>query len=411
MLAMPPKISLDDVLAMDNRLFKNKLVLKPNYTLRNIDDVLHRDDEIEKYYEYLKDLFLGVSPNNIFVYGKPGLGKTLLTKLVLEEVRRKADERGIELSIINVNCDEIRTEHAILQKLVQEMPLNEPRKVIGNSRDRHIDYLKYLINHYQGIIIIVFDELDKAEKPEMINSIIRTESALSGQFPTIIGITNDLGLRNKFPNHLKSVLCENELIIKPYEAEQLIDIIKARVEIGFKPNTVDEMAIGLCAALAAQEYGDVRRAIDMLRVAGELAEERKAGIVEEQDVRDACEKLENDRFIEVIKTLPQQSKAVLLSCIYVFESTKENITSNIYDAYVKISKAVDIDILTQRRITDLLSELNQLGIIEGFNEFRGRRGRKKVITKITSKEKALETLYEDYRIAMIKGIPPSAFIR
>lgn len=408
---MPPKISLDDVLAMDSRLFKNKLILKPNYTLRNIDDVLHRDDEIGKYYEYLKDLFLGVSPNNIFVYGKPGLGKTLLTKLVLEEVRRKADERGIELSIININCEEMRSEHAILQKLVQEVPSDEPRRVIGNSRDKHVTYLKYLINHYQGIIIIVFDELDKADKPEMINSIIRTESASSGQFPTIIGITNALGLRNEFPPHLKSVLCENELIVKPYEAEQLIDIIKARVELAFKPGVVDEMAIAICASYAALEYGDVRRAIDLLRVAGELAEERKSGIVTEQDVRNAGEKIENDRFIEVIKTLPQQSKAVLLSCIYVFESPKENITSNIYEAYVKISKAIDIDSLTPRRVTDLLSELDQLEIIEGFNEFRGRKGRKKVITKITSKERVLETLYEDYWIAMIKNMPRSAFLR
>jgi len=64
---MPPKVSLGDVLAMDNSLFKNKQVLKPNYTLKSIDDVLHRDDEIRKFYEYVKDVFIGVSPNNVFI--------------------------------------------------------------------------------------------------------------------------------------------------------------------------------------------------------------------------------------------------------------------------------------------------------------------------------------------------------
>lgn len=410
-LTIPPKISLDDILNTENSLFKNKQVLKPNYTLRNLDDVLHRDDEIRKYYEYLKDIFIGVSPNNIFIYGKPGLGKTLLTKLVLEEVRKKADERGIELCIININCDEVRSEHAILQRLVKEMPSNEPRWILSNSRDKHNQYLKYLINHYQGIILIVLDELDKADTPDMINKIIRTESEASGQFPTIIGITNDLGLRDKFPSHLKSVLCENELIIKPYEAEQLTDIIKARVKIAYKPNVVDEIAIGLCAALAAQEYGDVRRAIDLLRISGELAEERKSNSIEEIDVRKACDALERDRFIEVIKTLPTQSKAVLLSCVYIDGSSKENITSNIYSAYTKISTALGIDVLTQRRVTDLLSELNQLCIIEGYNEFRGRKGRKKVITKITSKEQALITLYDDFEISAIKDMHPSVFLR
>jgi len=408
---LPPKISLDDILNMDDSLFLNKLVLKPNYTLREIDDVLHRDEEIKTYYEYLKDIFRGVSPSNIFIYGKPGLGKTLLTKLVLEEVRQMAEKRGIELAIIHINCDEIRTEHAILQKLVHEIPSDEPRWVLGNSRDKHNEYMKYLIHHYQGIILIAFDELDKATHPEMINQIIRTESESSGQFPTIIGITNDLRLRDRFPRHLQSVLCENTLIIKPYEADQLIDIIKARVDIAFKPGSVNDTVIGLCAAFAAKEYGDVRRAIDILRVAGELAEERKAKEVSEQDVRGACNKIEMDRFIEVIKTLPTQSKAALLACVYVFDSPQETITSNIYGAYTKIAKAIDADVLTQRRVTGLLMELGQLGIIEGFNEFRGRKGRKKIISNITSKEKALETLYEDFELKIIRNVPPSAFLR
>jgi len=396
---------------MDDSLFLNKLVLKPNYTLRKIDDVLHRDEEIKTYYEYLKDIFRGVSPSNIFIYGKPGLGKTLLTKLVLEEVRRLAEKRGIELAIIHVNCDEIRTEHAILQKLVHEIPSDEPRWVLGNSRDKHNEYMKYLIHHYQGIILIAFDELDKAASPEMINQIIRTESESSGQFPTIIGITNDLGLRDKFPHHLQSVLCENTLIIKPYEVEQLVDIIRARVDIAFKPGSVSNDVIGLCAAFAAKEYGDVRRAIDLLRVAGELAEEQNEREVSEQDVKDAYNKIEMDRFIEVIKTLPTQSKAVLLACIYVFDSTQENITSNIYRAYTNIMKSIDADVLTQRRITGLLMELDQLGIINGFNEFRGRKGRKKIISSITSKDKALETLYADYEFKVIKTVPPGAFLR
>lgn len=408
---MAPKIKLDDIIAMDDSMFKNKQVLKPNYTLRKIDDVLHRDEEIKKYYEYLKDIFKGVSPSNIFVYGKPGLGKTLISKLVLEEVRHAAAVRGIELCIININCDETRTEHSILQRLVSEIPSDEPRRIIGNSVSKHNEYLKYLIEHYTGIIVCVLDELDKSDNPEMINKIIRTESTSSGQFPTIIGITNDLGLKERFPPHLQSVLCENDLIIKPYDAEQLRDILKARVDIAFKPDTVPEIVISLCAAFAAQDYGDVRRAIDLLRVAGELAEERNSVCLEEVDVKNAYEKLEKDKVIEVIETLPTQSKSVLLSCIYVFDSPKENITANIYDVYQKVAYAIDMDTLTQRRVTDLISELSQLGIIEGFNEFRGIKGRKKVITKIASKEQALKTLYKDYKISEISRLSPSAFCR
>lgn len=408
---MTSKYTLEEIIASSSLLFKNKQVLKPNYTLKGIDDILHRDEEIRTYFEYLKDIFVGVSPSNIFVYGKPGLGKTLITKLVLAVVKQEAKKRGIDLCVINMNCDEIKTEHAILQKLVQAIPSDEPRRVLGNSTDKHNDYLKYLINHYQGIIILVLDELDKAEKPDMINKIIRTESEASGQFPTIIGITNDLKLRDRFPSHLKSVLCENDLIIKPYDAEQLADILRARVKMAFQPNVVPEVVISLCAAYAAQDYGDVRRAIDLLRVTGELAEARDGSRLEEHDVEDAFAKIEVDRAVEVIKTLPTQSKAVLLACIYVFDSLQENITANIYEVYKKLAYEIDINVLTQRRVTDLISELNQLGILEGFNDFRGIKGRKKVITRITSKEQALEMLYKDERIEAIKDYPPSAFCR
>ena len=406
---IPPKISLSEMLDSDKRLFINKQVVKPNYTLSGIDDILHRDNEIRMYYEYLKDIFSGVSPNNVFVYGKPGLGKTVLTKWIFEEIKREAEIRNVELCIININCEELRTEHSILQRIVQDLPAsnNEIKKVIGNSTSKHNEYFKYLVNNYKGIIIIVFDELDKASNPEMINSIIRTESKLSGQFPTIIGITNDLGLRDKFPPHLKSTLCENTLIINPYDAGQLVDIIKARVKVAFKPNVVEESVIGLCAAFAAQEHGDARRAIDFLRVSGEIAEANGSSYVTEQDVREARDKLEMDRVIEVIKTLPTQSKTALLSCIYMYNSPMENTTNNIYGMYRILADKIGIVTLTQRRVTDLLAELNQLGIIEGVNVYQGRQGRKKIITKITSKEQALETLYQDYDLKTFSDESPS----
>lgn len=408
---MSPKVSLSDILATSNKLFLNKQVVKPNYTLLGLDDILHRDEEIRIYFEYLKDIFNGVSPSNIFVYGKPGLGKTILTQRIFDEIKREAENRSIDLLVININCDEIRTEHAILQKIIQELPTpkNEPKKALGNSKDKHNNYFRELVDKYPGIIVIILDELDKAAAPEMINRIIRTQSKASGQFPAVIGITNDLGLKDKFPPHLKSVLCENSLIIKPYNAEQLADIIRARVKIAFRPNVVPDVVIQLCAAYAAHEYGDVRRAIDLLRVSGETAEVKNHSEIQEQDVREARSKLEIDEVVEVVKTLPVQSKISLLACIYVFDSTWDNTTVNIYEIYKQIAYEVGIDVLTQRRMTDLLSELDQLGIIEGINVFQGRYGRKKVITKIVSKELALKTLYKDFSLKQLEDLPSNRF--
>lgn len=400
------QVSIYDVINK-RRLFKNKLYLKPNHTLKSLADVLHRNSEIRDYYEFMKDIFDGVSPNNLFIYGKPGLGKTLLTRLVFEEIQKEAENQGIDLLVIPINCDEAITEHSILQKIVEQFPTpnNEPKKKLGYSIGRHNDYLHYLIDYYQGIIVIILDELDKAESPEMINKIIRIESKTSGQFPTVIGITNDSKLKDSFPPQLKSVLCENSLIINPYDAEELLDIINARIEIAFHPDVIDQMVAPLCAAFAAQEHGDVRRAIDLLRVGGEIAEREGADIVTENDIRRADELIELNKTIEIVKTLPTQSKVALLSAIFVLEHGTQPDTGTLYTMYKRMCNVLDIDILTQRRITDLLDELIQLRVIESDILYKGRYGRKKVILKVAEMNLTKETLLEDYRLKPIADTP------
>lgn len=170
------------------------------------------------------------------------------------------------------------------------------------------------------------------------------------------------------------------------------------------------MVIPLCAAYGAQEHGDARKAIDILRVAGELTEMRKSSIVEETDVKNTKEKIEIDRVIEVVKTLPTQSKTVLLACIYILASGKDSTISNMYQVYRLLCAVFSIDILTQRRVTDLTNELDQLGVINSTLQYKGRYGRSKKIMSVSSKSSSLEILLKDFRMQPIEKIPIEAFI-
>jgi len=406
------KMLFTEVQDIENSIFMNKRALKPNYPLHGISDILHRDHEIKTYCEFLDDIFRIIAPNNIFVYGKPGSGKTILTKWVLEEAIKEATNRNIELCTINVNCEKYRTENAIWKNINNKMPIpeGETRQRIGNSRSNHCNYFEHLVNEYPGIIVIILDEIDKAESPQMINNIIRTVSEKSDNAPCVIGITNDLKIQERFPPHLISVLAENNLMITPYNANQLADIIKARVGIAFRQGSVTEIAIELCAAYGAQEHGDARKAIDVLRVAGELAEIRKSPIVEESDVRAAREKIDVDGVLEMIKALPTQSKIVLLACIYSLNTGTKFTVSTMYNVYKKLCVAIDVDFLTQRRVIDLTNELDQMGIVTSTLEYKGGHGRNRIVEKISSIAALLEILLQDFRLQAIAKVPQEAFI-
>ena len=100
------------------------------------------------------------------------------------------------------------------------------------------------------------------------------------------------------------------MLFRPYDAEQLQDILRQRAKEGL--NLGPLALIELCAALAAQEHGDARCALDLLRISAEKAERRES-IVNQNHVRVARELIESDQMTPVIVTLPSQQKLVLAS--------------------------------------------------------------------------------------------------
>src|SRR5205823_5745445 len=80
-----------------------------------------------------------------------------------------------------------------------------------------------------------------------------------------------------------------------------------------------------------------------------------------------AKQLELDRISEVVRTLPTQSKLVLLATIQGEESNRDQgvhtlTTGEVFDVYKELCQRTGSDVLTQRRITDLISELDMLGI-------------------------------------------------
>ena len=170
------------------------------------------------------------------------------------------------------------------------------------------------------------------------------------------------------------------MVFPPYNAEELKDILSQRADLAFDDGVIDESVTSLCAALAAQEHGDARRALDLLRVAAEIAERNNEDKITDEHVLRAKNQLELDCVIEAVKSLPTQSKLILLGIIMNEEMGATRMTTgDVYNMYKQLCRRTGMSVLTQRRITDLISELDMLGLVSARVKSFGRGGRTKEI--------------------------------
>lgn len=363
-------------------LFENKDVLRHSYTPKELP---HRDSEVEQLASVLVESLKGSVPSNILIYGKSGTGKTIVTRFVcdlLVDTAKKDDMHPV--SIGYVNCKVVDTQYRILADLTTQFNKDIKIPFTGWPTDRVYKAFLKGIDQKEQCVVIILDEIDKLVKKhgdDVLYNITRINSELEKARVSIIGLSNDLKFMEYLDSRVQSSLGSEEIVFAPYDASQLEDILRQRAEIAFKSGVVDEFVIPLCAALAAREHGDARKALDLLRVSGELAERAREKRVMEAHVRQADDKIERDTVIEVVKTLPLQSKLLLYSVLFLEEKdgNTSNTTGEVYHTYTKLCKNIALDRLTQRRISDLISELDLLGILSSRVVSKGRYGRTKEI--------------------------------
>jgi len=373
---------------VDNSVFLDKGVLQANYDPETIP---HRGEQIESVASVLAPALKGEKVSNLFVYGKTGTGKTLSVQHVGNRILQRVKQGGKDnLKFLFINCKLRKvadTEYRIIAELINILGEKIPSTGLPTE---HV-YKKFieLIDNKKQIVIIVLDEIDQAVKKiddSFIYTLTRMNSELKNAQISIVGISNSLTFMDNLDPRVRSSLGEEELVFSPYNALQLQDILKERATMAFKEGVVEDGVIAKCAAFAAREHGDARRALDLLRVAGELAERDKSKKIQLKHIDAANEKIEKDKMLDIIESEPRQFQLVLWSIMKLDNSSKgESIyTGDVYNEYQEICDKTKNEILTQRRVSDILGEFDMLGIINARVISKGRQGRTREIKLMLS---------------------------
>lgn len=402
---------LDDVFRRFLRgasLFRDREVLRHDYIP---DKLPHRQEQIRYVGEVVAPVLRGSRCSNIFVYGKTGTGKTAVIKYVLNKLSHKAQELNAPLEVCYINCRLAGTEYRVLSGLCNAIGVDVP--FTGLAVGEVFDRFRAGLNSAKILFLPVLDEIDSLVKTRgdiLLYDLTRINETLHSSRTSIIGISNDLRFKEFLDPRVLSSLSEEEIVFRPYNAAELRDILWDRARLALHDGKVLDGAISFCAALAAAEHGDARRALDLLRVAGEIAEREGAEAVADDHVRRAEKRIEHDRVMETVRNLPSHSKLVLCS-VYLLSKAKVNfaITGDIYEIYCELCGESGLAPLTQRRVSSLVNELDVLGLLNARVASMGRYGRTKKIRLGVARSLISEPFATDDRLRHLISYAPKCF--
>jgi cell division control protein 6 len=358
-------------------IFKNKDALGESYQPETIEE---RDEEIDQYMDALQPVVDGWEPNNIFLYGNTGVGKTAVTDYLLDQLRDDVSAyNDIDLSVISLNCKTLNSSYQVAVELVNKLrPNGGEISSTGYPQQAVFKKLYDELDDIGGTILLVLDEIDAiGDRDELLYELprARANNNLNNAKVGLIGISNDFKFRDRLDPRVQDTLCERELQFPPYDAPDLENILQSRASIAIVEDAIGDGVLRFCAALAARDSGSARQALDLLRLAGEIAENNDRDTITEDHVEDARSRLEQERVEEGMRELTTHGRLSLLAVVSMASKDATPCrTRDIYEEYLSLCESAETDSLAQRSVHNHLSDLRMLGILSANENRSGSRG-------------------------------------
>lgn len=357
--------------------YKNREALLDDYTP---DLLVGRDDELDEYHAALLPAINGEQPDNIFLYGKAGVGKTASTRFLLHRLQQDADQYAVNIHSEMVNCDGLDSSYRVSVELVNNY--RDPESQIsesGYARSQVYDMLWQELDRHGGLHIIVLDEVDHLKDDSLLYQLSRArENAnITEARVAVIGISNDLTFKDALSPKVRSSLCERAISFSTYDANELRAVLEQRRKVAFQADVLSEDVIPLCAAYGAQESGDARKALDLLMKAGDKAREDESTteVVTEEHVRKGRQMLEREEIQKGIIDLNEQERLILYA-LATFKAAGETPVQSRehYKRYKQLAERGGSDSLSERWMRTQTDELDMLGLAHVEEQNEGRRG-------------------------------------
>jgi len=408
----------DMLLAFDQQdgLIRDRSLLDPNHIVEE-DRIVGRDEQLQEVTKMLRVALGNNRPPNLFLYGPSGTGKSLITKAVCKNITSICQTRDIRFGTIEVNCQDLDTlgvaVYELASRAADEADVDVEVPKHGVATKEKWDELYRIVNENFDSAVFVLDELDmlvgRRDKLEPAFSRLLYQLSRAGAnneltaHISVVAISNDTKMMESVGSRALSSFTPEDVHFDDYDANQLQSILRRRQD-AFYEDVLDDDVIPLAAAFAAQTHGDARKAIDLMRVAGELAEREGDERVREEHVREAQDKVEKNRVLEVVRGISTQKKLCLYATAAVAaEADDESARSTTgYRVYQFLTDAIGAEQYHQETYVNKMKEMTTYSLVDFERRSHGPSSGMFLEFQFGERpETILETLREDSRIEMV----------
>lgn len=371
-------------------------MLNPEYIPPKL---IARDEQIKQVASLFRPMLGSGAPHNAMIYGLPGTGKSVVIRYVLKKLNQTFIKRGLDkkVSLVTAKCN-VTSTSKVLASIVSQL---DPGRIIserGITISSYIDDVFRILNSRDESLILVLDEFDKLPQTDILYPFVRAGeqgTLKTGLYISIIGISNDIYFYSTMDPRIKSSMEARSIIFRSYFAPELVDILNGR-RGAFREGALQDEVIPYCASVSAQEKGDAREAIQLLKGAGDIADEERGSEVTIDHVRRAKEILDQTPDGDAMKALPPTHKMGLCAYVLLKDLGKGDIwTRDLYDMYVQVAHKLDSKEVGIRRFSVILSEMEMIGIISAIPRSRGRQGQSRQVYLVPTVEGIRAALRQD----------------
>lgn len=355
----------DDMLLWDQTIFRDETVFELDHIP---EDFIHRDNQLQALIFNMRPALRGVRPVNTLCLGHPATGKTTAVLKIFEEIEKQTSS----VLGVYINCQVTSTRFKVFSQIYKRVFGHAP-PASGISFEKLFDKITKHLEEENKIVIVALDDINylfyENEVSKVLYSLLRAHEVHPGVRIGVIGILSDLDLHYTLDPRVDSVFMPDEIHFPLYTRNELYEILKGRVKLGFYSNVIADDLIEYTVD-RVEESGDLRMGIDLLRKGGLNAERRASKTVLLEDIEKAYDKSGKSLLGHSVESLSNDER-IVLKILAQFGETKAG------DVYKVFKEETGLGYTT---FHEILGRLDGRRLIDIKFTGEGERGRSRILT-------------------------------